>query len=223
MHEYDEKSSDLDKLNKWILNHITNYKFSTYDYVHNSYYKLLDTPTTQDILNSATLNKRGCCIELNYLFYHFLKSKKYDVYFLKCFEYSEEFYYDDSVESESNTNMGNKYDIWHLALIVKIHDESYYVDTAFGGYFNEALSINNNKNKNFCIKNGQIFGLKKDRYVFVTEMSNDIIGWQDIKRNYISYYSAPQFSYPICTNKVFERVYDMNLKRFIVPTNPLMC
>lgn len=206
MKNHNPKSTTLQQLNNFIMNHISNFEFSTYNYEFNKENMLQKSYNIINILYDLMQLKKGVCIELNYLFYYFLLDMGFNVKLIKCLEPNQHIYYD----------------IFHLALEVIIKNNKYYVDVGFGAYFEEAYLICKDSyvlGKNIMefqiIDNCKfkIFINNKELLYNVSECQ-----YEDIKKNYILFYSSHKSDYPIL-NSLFERIYSIEKSKYIFTNN----
>ena len=98
----------------YMLNHISYFAYSNKEYFENIDKSEIEKNfTIENIIKKLLKNKSGVCAELNYAFGYFLQQNNYNVKFIKTFKPKNESEY---------------YDIFHLALIVTINRNQYFVD-----------------------------------------------------------------------------------------------
>lgn len=233
----------VESLTRSIIVFISTYGFSNKNYFNESFRQsIIKNGFNQDaVISRVKSDKYGICMELNYTFCMYLKSKGYDAYLTtcrkpKCLKKND---------SNNSNDIFEYFDIEHVAIIVIIDNVKYFVDVGFGEYFvtpielTDSVTVNNIEvlvkddtyyltkcngpvNKEIDEENvrpksfDHIEHDNKD-YKIVLKLDMDLITIDKIDKineNYVRFFSSNKNDFPLC-DILFERIFDRNKEIFV--------
>jgi len=213
---------------------------STYGFSNKNYFNELFRRNSikngfkpDSVIQRIKSEKYGICMELNYTFCMYLKSRGYNAYLTTC--------------RKPKSLVKNKleyFDIEHIAIIVIMDNIKYFVDVGFGEYFVTPISLINSTvannievlikdnvyyltkcngsvelkhNENDRIKSFDHIEDNNKDYKIVLKLDMDLSSIDDINKmntNYVRFFNSNKDDFPLC-DILFERVYDVNKQTFI--------
>lgn len=198
----------LEKLKQLIINHISLFGFSNAQYFE-SHNKLSGKKELElsNLTNKLIKHRKGICMELNYCFSNVLYRRGFEYYLVKCYK-------------PKNNNNNQYHEIFHLAIVVIIDNEKYFVDVGFGEYFVEPIKLENSHTNNIEIKR---VGLCK--YILIDTQKNQEIfkingltSDKEIEDNYERFFNNRiDDGFPL-RKVLFETIYDRNKKNYVLIT-----
>jgi arylamine N-acetyltransferase len=205
----------MEQLKTLMLNFISEYTFSNREYFNQTDKRIQFIP--HQIIDKVKLRKYGLCMELNYLFHSILTSNGYKAYMIFC-------------EKPRHHNMCDApqfYDILHLAIIVELHGNKWFIDVGFGEIFMEPIWLVNDYYKNSCKNNMRIIQpYMVDTFVYdlyigdkpklTLRIIDKEVSIEEINVNYIKFFNSSASDFPLC-RVLYERIYDKTTKQYIHP------
>ncbi|BCS82811.1 putative acetyltransferase [Cotonvirus japonicus] len=199
----------MDKL--IILRNIMTKFISEHAFSNQDYFTKNNLPNFQPnlVIRKTVTHKYGICMELNYTFNEILKKNNFNSRLVKC--------------HKINPKTGDFYNIYHLAIIVEIINEKYFIDVGYGEYFIEpVLLVDNNQTGNIKVKhisethdNYAMYDLSVDTEFIFRVVDLEIDSILDIDENYCKFFTSKPCDFPLC-RVLFERLFNPSTGTFDV-------